>query len=210
MAEVPTRTCVQCAQAFPATRAHFYPKGANRLDRRCKACHRRRMDAYTAAQKARAAATRTPKPPPRVKNAAMNRNPTGKGLDRALARAPVSLPKAPPPRERTFRDVLRERAQPQWKAIAEALVSRAISGEPSVLKYVGEMLLGDDTAERSDLAEALRELHDLRLAELRQEYGDADAEEPDPGAPGATEALADLPAPGSSGPALVALPRRDG
>src|SRR5215208_1187833 len=95
MAEVPTRTCVQCAQAFPATREFFYPKGGSRLDQRCKACHRRRMDAYTAAQQARAAATRTPKPPPRVKNMAMNRNPTGKGLDRALAAAPVKLPKAP-------------------------------------------------------------------------------------------------------------------
>src|SRR5215208_3945209 len=113
MAEVPTRTCVQCEREFPATAEHFYRKGGHRLDHHCKACHRLRMDGYRAAQQARAAATRTPKPPPRVKNAAMNRNPTGKGLDRALAKAPVKLPKAPPPRERTFRDVLRDRARPQ-------------------------------------------------------------------------------------------------
>ena len=63
MAEVPTRICVQCERSFPATAEHFYRKGGHRLDTHCKACHRLRMDAYRAAQQARAAATRAPKPP---------------------------------------------------------------------------------------------------------------------------------------------------
>src|SRR5215212_9720586 len=163
MAEVPTRICVQCEREFPATAEHFYRKGGHRLDNHCKACHRRRMDAYTAAQQARAAATRAPKPPPRVKNMAMNRNPTGKGLDRALAAAPVKLPKAPPRPEETFRDVLRRRARPNLTEIADTMIARALGGEPAMLKYVGEMLLGDETGERSELAEALRELHDIRV-----------------------------------------------
>src|SRR5215217_2253565 len=175
MAEVPTRTCVQCAQAFPATREFFYPKGGSRLDRRCKACHRLRMDAYTAAQQARAAATRAPKPPTEPKpQRHWVPNPTGKGLDRALAKAPVALPKAPPRPEETFRDVLRRRARPNPTEIADTMISRALGGEPTMLKYVGEMLLGDHTGERSELAEALRELQDIRVAELRGEYGAAD------------------------------------
>src|SRR6185436_648265 len=172
MAETPTKTCRTCAQSFPATDEYFPRKGKS-LRTYCRPCFRKVMDAYTlAAQqrtKAQKAAGQVPPKPKRH----WTPNPTGKGLDPAVAKAPVRLPKAPQKVDESFRDVMLRRGRPQWEALADKILERALTGEASLLKYVGEMFLGDETGEQSTLAASLRQLHDVRLAELRRDHAAA-------------------------------------
>src|SRR6185436_6991216 len=182
MAETPTKTCRTCAQSFPATDEYFPRKGKS-LRTYCRPCFRKVMDAYTlAAQqrtKAQKAAGQVPPKPKRH----WTPNPTGKGLDPAVAKAPVALPKAPQKVDESFRDVMLRRGRPQWEALADKILERALTGEASLLKYVGEMFLGDETGEQSTLAASLRQLHDVRLAELRRDHAAAWAALGSPGAP---------------------------